>query len=107
MRLEVIAVKAEVTELQFALWLRGHPEEATGAALGLLGATLLAGRSRHAPLGWLAFLGSNLALIAFAARAGHPGILVLQLGFLCTSLLGIWQHLLRPRFVAGIGSIHG
>lgn len=78
------------------MYIANSPYEAVGAALGLLGALVLAINGKHASLGWLGFLGSNIALIVFAARAGLYGVLTLQLGFMVTSLIGVWQGLLKP-----------
>jgi hypothetical protein len=63
--------------------------EYTGAAFGLLGAGLLASGSGIAQWGWVAFLASNLALIAFAAAYRHRGLILLQVGYTATSLIGI------------------
>lgn len=83
--------------LRTARWVYTNPDQATGAALGLLGAFLLARGGPRAGLGWLAFLGSNAALIAMAWRLDLPGVLLLQFGFTYTSLLGIWTHMVLPR----------
>lgn len=67
-----------------------------GALLGLLGAFLLATHSRVSRYGWLAFLAANVAMIAFAAGISAYGLLVQQIGFTCTSLLGIHRAWIRP-----------
>lgn len=67
-----------------------------GALLGLLGAFLLATHSRVSRYGWLAFLAANVAMIAFAVGINAYGLLVQQIGFTCTSLLGIHRAWLRP-----------
>jgi drug/metabolite transporter (DMT)-like permease len=67
-----------------------------GALLGLLGAFLLATHSRVSRYGWLAFLAANVAMIAFAVGISAYGLLVQQIGFTCTSLLGIHRAWLRP-----------
>lgn len=81
-----------------AAWLLANPAEACGALFGLLGAALLAGRGRYASIGWVAFLASNAFLLMFAWRHGHPGVFVLQLGYTCTSCLGIWKWILQPNY---------
>jgi hypothetical protein len=63
--------------------------EWTGALLGLLGAFLLATHSRVSRYGWLAYLGANVAMSAFAAAIGAHGLLLQQLGFTVTTLLGL------------------
>jgi hypothetical protein len=68
--------------------------EAGAACCGLLGALLLAGRGEHAGFGWIAFLASNGGWIAFAVIRRHRWLLLQQVGFTATSLLGIWRWLL-------------
>ena len=65
--------------------------EWTGAVLGLLGAFLLATHSRVSRYGWLAYLGANVAMTAFAAAIGAHGLLIQQLGFTVTTLLGLYR----------------
>lgn len=65
--------------------------EWTGALLGLLGAFLLATHSRVSQYGWLAYLGANVAMTAFAASIGAHGLLIQQLGFTVTTLLGLYR----------------
>jgi hypothetical protein len=84
---------------------RDRAIEAVAAICGLVGALLVASTgtelpwpgmaflSQHAALGWIAFLASNLAWIGFAAIRRMPWLLVQQLGFTVTSLLGIWNTL--------------
>jgi hypothetical protein len=62
-----------------------------GCALGLLGAAMLAFNFRYSRYGWFAFLGANVAMISFALLIDKHGLLVSQIGFACTSLLGIWR----------------
>ncbi len=63
--------------------------EWTGALLGLLGVFLLATHSAISRYGWWAFLFANFAMMAFAVAIGAHGLLVQQLGFTCTTLLGL------------------
>ncbi len=65
--------------------------EWTGAFLGLLGAFLLATHSRVSRYGWLAYLGANVAMSAFAAAIDAHGLLIQQLGFTITTLLGLYR----------------
>jgi len=65
--------------------------EWVGSLLGLLGAFLLATHTRLSRYGWLAFLAANLAMIAFALGIGRYGLLVQQVGFMGTSLLGLYR----------------
>lgn len=78
-------------------WILANPAEAVATATGLAGAYLLASRTRWAPLGWLSFLASNAAWLYFAWQKDHPGLFLQQVGFTGSSLLGIWQWIVRPR----------
>ena len=68
--------------------------EWSGCVFGLLGAALLAMNSPESGYGFAAFLLSNLCWIAFAAVNRHRGLLLMQIGFLSTSVLGVWRWLL-------------
>lgn len=65
--------------------------EWAGCLAGLLGAFLLATHTRVSRFGWLAFLAANLAMIGFALGIERYGLLLQQLGFMGTSLLGIYR----------------
>ena len=65
--------------------------EWSGAICGFLGAFLLATHTRLSRYGWLAFLVANLAMIVFAISIQKNGLLVQQIGFTVTSLLGIYR----------------
>jgi hypothetical protein len=65
--------------------------EWAGSVLALLGAFLLATNSRVSRWGWGAFLCSNVLLIVLAISIGRWGFLTMQIGFLGTSILGIWR----------------
>lgn len=97
LRLQLLAVHAEILAIGFGQWLTTNPDEAAGAASGLLGAFLLARKGKHAGWGWVAFLASNAAWLYFAWRRDHPGLALQQIGFTCTSLLGLWTWLIAPR----------
>lgn len=58
---------------------------------GLVGAYLLATNGRVARWGWVGFLLANLFAMAFALRAAHYGLFVQQVGFMGSSLLGMWR----------------
>lgn len=77
--------------------------EWSGSLLGLLGAFLLATHSHLSRYGWLAFIGANIAMIAFASAIGAYGLLVQQLGFTCTSLLGLHRAWVRPAMLRRAG----
>jgi hypothetical protein len=82
--LVLLGVIVWVTE---ALW--NHRLEATAAAFGLVGAWLLAMRGEHAAWGWWWFLASNAAWLAFGWIRGHWFLVLQQLGFTASSVLGI------------------
>jgi len=65
--------------------------EWAGSLSGLVGAFLLATHSRVSRYGWLAFLIANIAMIGFALGIHRYGLLLQQLGFMGTSLLGIYR----------------
>jgi hypothetical protein len=71
-----------------------------GCALGLLGATLLASKTAASPLGWIAYLTSNVAWIAYGVLTAQHSIVIMQSGFTLTTLLGLYRHraeLFAPR----------
>lgn len=70
--------------------------EAFGAIFGLLGAFLLATHTGISRYGWLAFLLANLALIGFSIGIERYWLLAQQLGFMLTSLLGLYRSGLIP-----------
>ena len=71
--------------------------EWTGALCGLFGAFLLATNTRISKYGWLAFLMANLALISFSLSIDRYGLLLQQVGFMATSLLGLYRSGLIAR----------
>jgi len=70
--------------------------EMLSAGLGLLGAFLLATKSRYAGLAFVAWFVSNLGWLIFGARNAHWFFFAQQIGFTITSVLGIWTWLIRP-----------
>lgn len=75
-------------------WIDGA--ECAGAVFGLAGAYLVATHSRFSPLGWLAFIVANIALIAFALAIGRYWLLIQQVGFTGSSLLGLRRSWRSP-----------
>ena len=65
--------------------------EWSGAIAGLLGAFLLATHTKVSRYGWLAFFVANLCLIGFALMIERYGLLLQQLGFCFTSVLGLYR----------------
>ncbi len=70
--------------------------EILSAGLGLLGAFLLATKSRYAGLAFVAWFVSNLGWLIFGAHNDHWFFFVQQIGFTVTSVLGIWNWLIHP-----------
>lgn len=68
--------------------------EWAGAWSGLVGAALLASHTVLSGYGFLAFLVSNVLWMAFAIRARFWGLLLMQVGFCVTSVIGLWRWLL-------------
>jgi hypothetical protein len=70
--------------------LRSDPET-LGAITGISGALLLAFDNQFSRFGWLLFLASNIGWMVFAIRGKFSKLLLQQLAFLATTLLGIWN----------------
>lgn len=65
--------------------------EWASAVAGLAGAYLLATNRRISRWGWVGLLLANIFAIGFALRAAHCGLLVQQVGYIGSSVLGIWR----------------
>lgn len=65
--------------------------EWAGALFGMLGAFLLATNTRVSRYGWLAFLIANFAMIVFAWSIDATALLLQQVVFTATSVLGIYR----------------
>lgn len=84
-----------------------HQLEMLSASLGLLGALLLATKSRYSGLAFVAWFVSNLGWLIFGARNAHWFFFVQQIGFTFTSVLGIWNWLIQPAMRGGPkGTLH-
>jgi hypothetical protein len=71
--------------------------EAIGAISGIAGATLLATNdARMAPWGWVAFLASNVAWLAFATVGRHNWLALQTVGFTASTIYGIWNWIVKP-----------
>lgn len=70
--------------------------EMLSAALGLLGAILLATKSRYSGLAFVAWLVSNIGWLIFGAHNDHWFFFAQQIGLTITSVLGTWTWLIRP-----------
>lgn len=82
--------------------------EWAGCLVALAGAALLACNTRFSPIGWAAFLAANVLMICFAWKIRRSGLLVQQVGFTATSILGLCRadfseiHALIAGFAAGL-----
>ncbi|MDD2711400.1 MAG: hypothetical protein PHU77_00630 [Simplicispira sp.] len=70
--------------------------EILSAALGLIGAILLATKSRYSGLAFVIWLVSNLGWLIFSAHNDHWFFFAQQVGLTVTSALGIWTWLIKP-----------
>ena len=70
--------------------------ELISALMGMLGALLLATRSRFAGWAFVLWLISNVGWIIFGAGNQHWFFIVQQLVFTVTSLIGIYRWLIAP-----------
>jgi len=68
--------------------------EWAGCAAGLLGSLLVAMNNRLSGWGFVVILVSNVLWIAFGLVTGTIGLVVMQAGFMATSLLGIYRWLI-------------
>ncbi|WP_300707755.1 hypothetical protein [Limnohabitans sp.] len=64
--------------------------------MGLIGALVLATNTRISRWGWLAFFLANLCSVGFALGIERYGLMLQQLGFVATSLLGMARTGLLP-----------
>ncbi|MBS0414390.1 MAG: hypothetical protein JSR68_08455 [Proteobacteria bacterium] len=71
--------------------------EYAAALLGVLGALLLAVKSRWSGWAFVLWLGSNMLWVIFGARGAHWGLVLQNAAFTVTSLAGIWVWLVLPR----------
>ncbi len=67
-----------------------------GCILGLAGALLLESKTQFAGYGFALFLVSNGFWIAFGVVTHAPGLVVMQIGFTLTSLVGVWTWIVKP-----------
>jgi hypothetical protein len=63
-----------------------------GTNLGILGSLLLATKTRISPLGWVAYLGSNLAWLLYGLSTGIGSISTQYLWYMGTTGLAIFRH---------------
>lgn len=76
--------------------------EWTGTICGIAGAALIASNVRLSPWGWWLFLASSLILSLYGLLIGAYGIMLLNLCFVMTNLLGlarVWVPYIRSRTI--------
>lgn len=71
--------------------------EWVGCFAGLCGAALLAWKCKYSGWAFVVYLVSNGAWIAYGLLSHTPGMVVMQIGFTVTSVIGIWNWLIAPR----------
>lgn len=76
--------------------------EWVGCATGLSGAALLACNKHYSGWGFALFLASNVAWIFFGVLSHTTGIVVMQMGFTVTSIIGVWRWLIAPNTIKHI-----
>lgn len=69
--------------------------EWTATILSIAGATLLAFKNRYSGWGFVLFLISNVLWISFAILINKNGFFTTQVAFTCTSLIGIYNWIIR------------
>ena len=65
--------------------------EWSGALIGLAGAFSLATHTRLSRYGWIMFFVANISMVIFAISINKNGLLLQQLGFMVTSVLGMYR----------------
>jgi hypothetical protein len=70
--------------------------EAAGAVSALVGAWLLALRLPYSHWGWVAYLVSNMCWLVFAILIGRWWLLLQTMGFIISSLVGVWNFCISP-----------
>lgn len=71
--------------------------EISAALMGAVGTLLLAGRSRLAGWGFVAYLVSNAGWLVFSWDMALWALFAQQLVFTACSLYGVWTWLVRPK----------
>lgn len=71
-----------------------------GCLLGVSGSLLLAMNNRRSGWGFVAYLVSNAAWLAFGIATGVQALVVQHLVFTAVSGFGVWRWLVRPRVAA-------
>ena len=75
-----------------------------GCVFGVMGALLLALNNRYSGWGFVAFLLSNVFWIVYGVITEAPGLIVMQLAFTATSLIGLYKWMWVPHRQAVLGA---
>ena len=86
----LILIPSQVSEVLLAMPLADWMQW-IGAISGLAGAYVLAKNTGNSKWGWFGFLGANIFIGAFAYMIGAHALMLQQIGFTFTSLMGIWK----------------
>jgi len=71
--------------------------EWVGCITGLSGSILLATNSRYSQWGWIILIVSNIIWIIYGVLTHANGLIIQQIGFIITSMIGIWRWMIIPR----------
>jgi hypothetical protein len=74
-----------------------------GCLTGILGAWMLASKTKYSGWGFVVYLLSNTLWMAFGLITGSPGMVVMQIAFTGASAIGIWRWLVAPGILARRG----
>lgn len=66
-----------------------------GCVLGITGSLLLAIKSKYSRWAWPTFLSSNFCWAGFGIITGAYGLIVMQMAFTVTSIIGIYTWFIK------------
>ncbi|MBB4861271.1 nicotinamide riboside transporter PnuC [Pseudomonas nitritireducens] len=67
-----------------------------GTVFGVVGALMVASNTRWSKWGWPFFIVSAWGLFLFAGSMDAFGMMILEVTFFLTNLLGLWRWLIQP-----------
>lgn len=76
-------------------WLSPTATEWAGCCSGLVGAAVLALNASFSGWGFVLFLLSNMFWIAYGYMTGTKSLVLMQIGFTLTSMMGIWNWIAK------------
>ena len=71
-----------------------------GCVLGVAGSFALARNDRHSGWGFIAYLASSAAWLAYGVATGGLALVIQHLVFTLISGFGVWRWLVRPQLTA-------